>query len=206
MDPKDRDRDVIAPLGTPGAAPAAATPSTASADADAPVAAAPVVAPAPPSLPLAAIGAALGAAAGGLLWFAVEYFLHFQVGWIAIGCGVAAGWVAAALGRGHAPAIGLLAAVFGALGVFGGSYASFRAQTSDAALRAEAAKVVPGYTEATSAEQDAFIAGVREAVDERGYVGFLMDDTKSLVWMVLFGAIGLYYGYRVGAGTPQPSA
>jgi hypothetical protein len=91
------------------------------------------------NVPLAVVGAALGAAVGGGVWFAIEHFAHYQIGFIAILCGAAAGWGAVVLAKGHGFTIGVIAAAFGLLGVVGGSYGSFYAKKAQTLreLRAE---------------------------------------------------------------------
>jgi hypothetical protein len=139
-----------------------------------------------PNIPLAVVGAALGAGAGGLLWFLVEYYANYQVGFIAVLCGAAAGWGAVFLGKGHGFQVGVIAAVFGVLGIVGGSYGSFIAQ------KAEAKKELK--SQGFPAEQ------VDAVIDDFGYVKYMKEqEAKDLAFMVIFGVIGLAYGFSVGS-------
>jgi hypothetical protein len=153
------------------------------------------------NVPLAVVGAALGAAVGGGVWFAIEHFAHYQIGFIAILCGAAAGWGAVVLGKGHGFTIGVIAAAFGLLGVVGGSYGSFVAAKGQAKdeLATEAEKY-PGFSDLPAAEKEAALAVGRAAIDEIGYVDYMKQDKKNMAWMALFGVIGLAYGFSVGNG------
>lgn len=153
------------------------------------------------NIPLAVVGAAAGGAAGGVVWFLIEHFAHYQIGFIAILCGAAAGWGAVLLGKGHGFQIGVIAAVFGLLGVVGGSYGSFLAAKSQAKdeLAQEAAKY-PGFAELSDEEKEAALAIGRAAIDDVGYVEYMKQDTKNAAWMAIFGVIGLVYGFSIGNG------
>lgn len=153
------------------------------------------------NIPLAVVGAAAGGAAGGLVWFLIEHFAHYQIGFIAILCGAAAGWGAVILGKGHGFQIGVIAAVFGVLGVVGGSYGSFAARKAEAKdqLTTELAKY-PGFSELSADEQRAALAIAREGIDSFGYIEWVKQDTKSATWMAIFGVIGLVYGFSIGNG------
>jgi hypothetical protein len=149
------------------------------------------------NIPLAVVGAALGAAVGGLAWFAIEYFANYQVGFIALLCGAAAGWGAVTLGKGHGFQVGVIAAAFGLLGIVGGSYGSFVASKSK--VRGE----VKTALENQGAPAEQVTQTMKEVDDELakvGYVDYMKDDTKRLMWMALFGVIGLAYGFKLGAG------
>jgi len=154
------------------------------------------------NLPMAIVGAAAGAAVGGLVWFAIEYFAHYQVGFIAILSGLAAGFGAVTLGRGHGFQIGVIAAAFGLLGIIGGSYGSFVAQKAKLKneLREEVSKAYPQFDSLSAEEQEAGLAMLRTEIDSRSYIDYMKDDSKNLAWMALFGVFGLAYGFKLGAG------
>jgi len=77
------------------------------------------------SLLLSVIGASLGAGLGALIWFAVEYFLELQVGYVAILVGALAGGGAVLLGRRSGVAVGAIAAAAGVVGILAGSYLTY---------------------------------------------------------------------------------
>ena len=56
------------------------------------------------------------AVASSLVWMAVTYFTHFQIGWMAIGVGFLVGWAVRWAGKGTRPVFGVLGA---ALALFG---------------------------------------------------------------------------------------
>jgi hypothetical protein len=155
-----------------------------------------------PNLILATVGAALGAAVGALVWFLIEYYAHFQIGYIAILSGVLAGLGATKLGRGKGLAIGVLAAAFGLLGILGGSYGSFVASKGKAKteLREEVMREYPEFAQLPAEQQEEALAIGRHEIDELSYIDYMTGENSGLVFMILFGGFGLFYGFRAGAG------
>ncbi len=147
------------------------------------------------NMPLAVVGAAVGASLGAIVWFALERYANLQVGYVAVLSGVAAGYGAVFLGKGHGFQVGVLAAVFGVLGVVGGSFGTYLSQKAEA--REEIEKVV----QTLPAEEQAAARKMVEAeLDKIGYVDYVTDDSKYLAFMLLFGAIGCGVGFKTGAG------
>lgn len=158
------------------------------------------------SLTMSTIGAALGAAGGAVIWFLIEHFGRVQIGYVAILVGAMAGGGAVLLGRQRSVAVGLLAAAAGLLGVVSGSYASFYTDIRSDSTRSEIRTAV--------FDHDPEVAGIpepkrtevfekwyqEEIVAKVGYLDVIKESPKDMGFMALFGGLGLWVGYRVGAG------
>lgn len=164
------------------------------------------------------VGAALGAGLGGALYAGVGIFSGYEIGFLAILCGALAGWGAVALNGGQQdPGVGLIAAVVGLAGILGGSYATYHYYIGvglSEELREEAweefrstARTNPLWSRLNRAElKDRFDTHWAELVkNPPSYFQTLVDSPGDAVMMVLFGLLGLYYGYRVGSGAGQNS-
>jgi hypothetical protein len=77
---------------------------------------------APPNLVKGAIGALLGSLIGGAIWGGIGLGTGMEVGYVAIGVGALAGIGASKMAGGKSAALGVIAAIFSILGVFGGKY------------------------------------------------------------------------------------
>ena len=160
------------------------------------------------NLILSLIGAAGGASIGAGLWFLVEYFLNHQVGLIAILSGALAGWGAVALGGRRSALVGIIAALAGVGGIIGGSYASYKLTLHSDEVRAEVREELnkllatnPETANLTRAEKDAVSEQMyEEMLKTLTYFEVYKQNPGDLAWIGLFGLLGLYYGYRVGAG------
>lgn len=79
----------------------------------------------------ALLGAALGGLLGAALWAAVAYFFHYEIGWIAWGVGVAAGFGAAKFGDQLDGVTGAAAAGIAVLSIFVGKLATVHLMVDD---------------------------------------------------------------------------
>lgn len=175
-----------------------------------PIAAAPDETQQPPSLVMSAVGAAIGAGAGALVWFGIAYVLGIEFGYVAILVGSLAGWGAVWLGRVRNEAVGCIAAVAGVVGILLGSYGGyhhgFHIETAKAELRQEFyyTKTIedPGFDYLSAEQKEAqFERAFQDAVRTApGYFASLTEEPFDLLIMLVFGGLGLYYGYRVGSG------
>jgi hypothetical protein len=165
---------------------------------------------APPqaNIPLSMVGAALGAGVGAAIWFGIAYATNYEIGFVAILVGALAGWGAALLGGARNTAVGIIAATFGVVGIVGGSYANFHLQVHGDAAKEELRQVFydqnagdPEFAALSPAEKEATFEMFYELVMANiTYVEYLKQETRDLLFMLLFGGLGLYYGFRVGAG------
>jgi len=158
------------------------------------------------------IGAAGGALLGALVWFALEYFVEIQIGYVAILCGAAAGWGAVLIGKQRNAMVGLIAAVAGLAGILGGSYACFYLVTHgerfEAEMRpvfeefyAEAARTDPEIAAWTPEQKDASYKAFSDEIRENlSFVDYAVGEGADALFLLLFGGLGLYYGFRVGSG------
>lgn len=162
-----------------------------------------------PKLPLAILGAVLGAAVGAAVWAAVEILTGYQIGYIAILVGALAGWGASLLGGGRSRTVGVIAATAGLAGVIAGSYASFYFQLhSDDTKQMARAQFEQGAS--THAEWNQLAAEERNAIFEAAYeaeflssvtyMDIVKEEPKSFAIMLVFAAIGLFVGFKVGSG------
>ncbi|MCG8420763.1 MAG: hypothetical protein MJE77_22815 [Proteobacteria bacterium] len=147
-----------------------------------------------------AIGAMLGAVLGALIWFLVEYSLRLQIGCAALLVGVLAGWGAIVAGQRKGPDVGAMAAVAGILGILVGSFAFFQANKEEllppmVPSDLPSAAVLPAATLDISTDR-----GPHALSAEVGYIDYLTRDSRSLLYMLLFGGLGLSYSYWVGCG------
>ena len=86
----------------------------------------PVHEPAAPSYPLAALAGLLAALAGGVVWALIVRWTDYEVGIVAAGIGVVAGWaVAQAAGGFRSAGLQVVAVVAALLGILLGKYLSF---------------------------------------------------------------------------------
>ncbi len=153
------------------------------------------------TLLFSALGALFGASVGAMAWFCLEYYANYQIGYIAIASGVFAGMGAVHFGGRNGLDIGIIAAVAGLAGVLAGSYAGFRVAMQGDEVRAEVAAMVTqmeGFDEATPRERDYITEVVyQEVLDSVTYLDYAKDD---LGFLLLFGGIGVFYGFRTGRG------
>jgi hypothetical protein len=179
--------------------------------------AAPVFSPQAPeqgSLVMSIVGAALGAGAGATIWFVLEMVTGYAFGYVACLVGALAGWGAVWVGKRKNKSVGMIAAALGLAGVFAGSYLSFYvgfhrlAQDPDAyrkKIEAEIAKdpqQAATYNAMTEDQKKAAIEYSRQKLVNMGYFDAMAaGEAKDTGLMALFSFFGLYYGYRVGAGT-----
>ncbi len=153
------------------------------------------------TLLFSALGALFGASVGAMAWFCLEYYANYQIGYIAIASGVFAGMGAVHFGGRNGLDIGIIAAVAGLAGVLAGSYAGFRVAMQGDEVRAEVAAMVTqveGFDEFTVEEREYFTEVVyQEVLDSVTYLDYAKDD---LGFLLLFGGIGVFYGFRTGRG------
>ena len=162
------------------------------------------------NIALSVVGAFGGAAVGAIIWFAIAHYANLEIGYIAILIGALAGWGAIALGKLRNNLVGIIAAVAGLSGIVGGSYASYYIQLHGEEFRAslreyfdEALAEDPEGATLTLQEQEAaFEKYYNKVVNsyEYSYFKITTEDAKELLFLILFGGFGLYYGYRVGSG------
>lgn len=156
---------------------------------------------------LSIVGAAGGAAIGAGIWFVVEYFANYQVGVIAMLVGLLAGLGAVKLGGRRDKLVGLIAAIAGVAGIVGGSYASYKLDLHSDHVRAELRQQFdemvgqqPESAALTEAQKDElFEVSYRMMLRETSYIDVYKDNPSDVLFIVFFGVIGLWYGYRVGS-------
>jgi hypothetical protein len=155
------------------------------------------------------VGAMLGAGVGAGIWTAISVVSGYQIGYIAILAGAMAGWGAVLVGKQKSHVVGVIAAVAGAAAILCGSYLSFHYEVRSDATRAEVRKsleqndsdfaVIP--EEERQAAFDVWYE--QEVLPNVSYVEAMSDSPKDVAFLALFGAFGLIYGYRVGAGVKK---
>jgi len=162
------------------------------------------------------IGAGVGAGAGALIWFGIAYVSGFEFAYIAVLVGAMAGWGAVWLGKVRSEAVGYIAAVAGLLGILTGSYLSynhgFHVEIAKAEFRQDfyyARQIEdPEFDYLTPAEKEAMFEKTYEqaAKNAPGYFASLAEQPFDLIITLIFGGLGVYYGYRVGSGTGRKDA
>jgi len=173
---------------------------------------APATVPATPRhLAFTTLGAAGGSAFGAFVWFLLEYFVHFQIGYAAVLCGWLAGLGAIRIGNVRGTTVGVIAAVAGGLGVLIGSYAAFQANMGkdDSQLL-----TVPGLStdltpgapaDADQAELEADPSAddplLAQPADDYTIFDFYADYPGELAWILVFGIIGVGAGFAVGSAS-----
>lgn len=65
---------------------------------------------------MAFVAGLAAAVVSALVWMAVTYFTHYQIGWMAIGVGFLVGWAVRWTGKGTRPIFGILGAALALLG------------------------------------------------------------------------------------------
>ncbi|MHC4295106.1 MAG: hypothetical protein ACYSTL_05925 [Planctomycetota bacterium] len=159
---------------------------------------------------LSVAGAILGAGAGAVIWFAVAYLTGIEIGYIAILVGSLAGWGAVGLGKIRSPGVGCIAAVAGVVGIFAGSYAGFHYGIHKAMEKTQFEQefylteraVDPTFDHLTPQQKQLLCEEAYKEFtrDDPGYLASITDSPWDLVVTILFGVLGLYYGFRVGSG------
>jgi len=153
------------------------------------------------SLLLAGVGAFLGASLGAFAWFLIEFYVNYQIGYIAVASGALAGLGAVRLGKRNGVDVGCIAAIAGLAGILGGSYASYYAAVRSDETREEVVSAVTemeGYDEASFEDRETAIEAVyQDFLDTVTYFDYAED---GLMFLLLFGGFGVYYGYRTGVG------
>jgi hypothetical protein len=157
----------------------------------------------------AAIGASVGAGLAAVVWVVVAVTTGYEIGWLAVLVGAAAGWGASMLASEKSPSVGLIAAVIGAAGVIGGSYVAFAIMKDDVVDATVDAIVVAvqeddEFQQLGREEREQELAEAEEAIrhiENITYFDALSESPRDLGLLVLFGVLGLYYGYRVGSGS-----
>lgn len=156
------------------------------------------------------MGAAMGALVGSLVWMGVGYVTGMEIGWIAILVGALAGWGATLLGGTKSPSVGGIAAVAGLAGILLGSYGNYWLiintesgkqqvfKEMDKALQKE----LPNWSQLSTEEKQRVMNSVWETKVKPNltYAKAMTESPKELLFLALFGGLGLYYGYRVGSG------
>lgn len=156
----------------------------------------------PGNLVLTILGASGGAAAGAVVWFLLEYFVRFQIGYVAILCGWLAGVCAVRVGNVRGRSVGVIAALAGGLGVLVGSYAAFQANVNQVDSQI---LTVPGLSTdltpgaADEAEPPADDPPLAEPADDYPILDFYADHPGELAWILIFGIIGMGAGFAVGS-------
>lgn len=137
----------------------------------------------------AVIGGCVGAVVGGFIWGMIAMVTGYEIGWVAWGVGVLAGWGVLIGGQGGTGAPYQLVAVAAAfLGIVIGKYFTFY----------DALKVYVGeeFGPEAVAEMSALSAGAIQAFTEN--IGSMMSGFDAL-WIIL--AVGTAWGIpREGAG------
>ena len=120
------------------------------------------------------------------------------------------GWGAVWIGKVRSEAVGCVAAAMGLVGIFGGSYGLYRTgcwyDGSKVELRRDfhhtRSMMDGGWDERSDAEKEAlFEHAYEQALDSApGYFATIAGEPLDLMIMIVFAALGLYYGFRVGAG------
>lgn len=159
------------------------------------------------SLLLGVVGAVGGAGVGALVWFLLEYYVGVQVGWIAILCGILAGSGAVALGRRKGFIVGVIAALAGLGGILGGSYAAYYAElhgdklvsTLRESFNNDIATNYPNHNSTEEEKEETFQEWLEEIrnSEDLSYANLMKDDPKNLIFMGLFGFIGMGAGFRI---------
>jgi len=162
------------------------------------------------NLPASAFGAVLGGGFGGLIWFGIAYLTGFEFGLIAMFVGALSGWGAVSVGKVQNETVGCIAALAGVIGIFAASYASYyygmRCESAKVEVREEFCQAMriedPSFDSLSPEEKDAlFEEAYEQALKEApGYLAAVSSSPWDLVMTVLFGGLGLYYGFRVGSG------
>ncbi|NBB95712.1 MAG: hypothetical protein GVY16_08210 [Planctomycetes bacterium] len=198
-----------------GDAPVATTPAAGGVDPDLPAYAQPAAAAAASRLQVqptgvklipTILGGLIGAGLAATLWVVVAVSTGYEIGWLAILVGAGAGWGAALLARRRNATVGTLAAVIGAAGVVAGSYVSFEIikdrEISAAMVQISAqAKRDPEFLRYNTEQQAEHLTYIENALRGITYVDALKESPGDAAFLVLFGLLGLYYGYRVGVGS-----
>jgi len=167
-----------------------------------------------PNVGMSFIGAVLGAGVGSAIWIGIGYATGYEIGWIAVLVGVLAGLGGVALGGEHSSSVGTICALAGLGGIIAGSYGNYYfAIHSDKAkkelmplvekkLMEDAAyqKMAPDRRKQAAEE---FID--RELIPRITYFDAMGDSPKDIGFLILFGILGLVYGYRYGSGSNQES-
>jgi len=177
----------------------------------APVAASPPADLAQPNYAMGAVGAGIGAGLGALIWWGIAYLTCMEFGYIAVAVGALAGWGTSWLTKYRDEVTGCIAAVAGVVGIFVGSYAAYY---NNPIREMEMAGFRQDYREQMATEDPSW-AGLSEAEKERrtarayeaavdaynpGYWANLTADPMGFAITLLFGGLGLFYGFKVGRG------
>lgn len=162
------------------------------------------------NLLLGAIGACIGAILGAAVWVFVSQVTGFNIGYVAILVGAMAGWGAVLAAKVPTDALGYIAALAGAAAIVIGTYVEYHldlhSEDTRAMLRVifdESLADNPEAVDMTDAQRDEAFENFYQAVlhsDEMSFVNVMTDSSKDMAFLILFGAMGLYYGFRVGSG------
>ncbi len=162
------------------------------------------------NLALSAAGAAVGAGSGALVWFAVAYVFGIEIGILAAFVGALAGWGAVWIGKTRSNTVGVIAAVAGLVGIFFGSYTGYyngshtdieRAQFRQEFYYAQRIEN-PAFEYMSDQEKEAHFENTyqQHMNSQPGYFASLTSDPLDVMIVLLFEALGLYCGFRVGSG------
>jgi hypothetical protein len=162
------------------------------------------------SLAMSTIGAAVGAGIGALVWFAFAYVTGCEIGFLAAFVGAMAGWGAVWFGKVQNETVGLIAAVMGLVGIFAGSYAGYHHGFHRELEKAQLTQEFFYEQQLANPQWDSMSAQDKQAAFDRafaererespGYFAALISEPIGFVITLIFGGLGVYYGFRKGSG------
>ncbi|MHC4986427.1 MAG: hypothetical protein ACYTFO_09770 [Planctomycetota bacterium] len=168
------------------------------------------------SLLMGAIGAAIGAVIGAAIWVTVGQVTGYNIGYVAILVGCLAGWGAVWGCKVRSDALGYVAAIAGLVAIVGGAYLNYHLTMRSSAFRATMKEDFekemisnPDYRALSESERDKVFDKTFQYVMDSGDLTFfnaMKSSGKDMAFLLLFGGLGVYYGYRVASGTGKRAA